>query len=212
MTQTGMVAVRRVPTGVPCMKILQLRKNPMQHSPPQKHRKVARFYSRGLGPPRLEPHVLPTNALGPCTRPTRPSPSFSRTQQPNHFFALSIRAIRTVHHALQRLIAVRSPLRRSSFFPLCFLANIYQHGSLHTSPSPCSSPSRSHLQQWRSPVRRRRHRRRRRRFLCRYVLTLPLLLLVARISAAQSLNIWFLLHFNFVGVLHSNPGGRILQI
>jgi hypothetical protein len=118
MTQTGMVAVRRVPTtGVPCMKILQLRKNPMQHSPPQKHRKVARFYSRGLGPPRLEPHVLPTNALGPCTRPTRPSPSFPRTQQPNHFFALSIRAIRTVHHALQRLIAVRSPLRRSSFFP-----------------------------------------------------------------------------------------------
>jgi hypothetical protein len=174
MTQTGMVAVRRVPTGVPCMKILQLRKNPMQHSPPQKHRKVARFYSRGLGPPRLEPHVLPANALGPCARSTRPSPSFPRTQRTNHFFALSSRAIRTVHHALERLVAVRSVLPCSSFFPLCFLANIYQHGSLHTSPvasaSPCSSPPRSHLQQWRSPVRRRRHRRRRRRFLCRYVL------------------------------------------
>jgi hypothetical protein len=162
----------------------------MQHSPPQKHRKVARFYSRGLGPPRLEPHVLPTNALGPCTMPTRPSPSFPRTQRTNHFSALSTRSIRTVHHALQRFVAVRSLLRCSSFFPLCFLANIYQHGSLHTSPRPLALaplPPRSHLQQWRSPVRRRRHRRRRQRFLCRHVLTLPLLLLIARISAAQSL-------------------------
>jgi hypothetical protein len=94
-----------------------------------------------------------------------------RTAQPT-FFSLSSGAIRTVHHALQRLIAVRSLLRRSSFFPHCFLANaLYLHGSLHTTPPlPLASPP--HLQQWRSPVRRRRrHRRPRRRFPCRYVPT-----------------------------------------
>jgi hypothetical protein len=166
-----------------------------------------RFYSRRLGPPRL---VLPTNSLGPCTRPTRPSPSFPRTHRtiPGHPDRPS-RATgahrRPITPALQQL-----------FSPLLSREHIlYLHGSLHTTPPPLFPLLLSHLQQWRSTVRRRRrHSRRRRRFPCRYV---PRYLWYFSQPESPQLNT---LHYvssptsilQERGAPHSNPGARIQQI
>jgi hypothetical protein len=119
---------------VPCMKYSCYERIQCSTTVRLKSTEKLRFYSRRLGPPRLEPQpTLSVHALGPRA----PAHHFPvRSAQPT-FFSLSSGAIRTVHHALQLLTAVRSLLRRSSFFPHCFLANaLYLHGSLHTTPPP----------------------------------------------------------------------------